>query len=999
MNRKRLLFALLFASTAFSAFAYSFSAVAPSGQILYYNVVGISSSSVHLTAPNYYNWNGYTQPEGTLIIPDSVTYNGTTYSVSGISASTFHNCTGLTSVVIPRSIDYIDGNPFRGCYGITSISVASDNPLFDSRNNCNAIISSTVDSLITGCRNTIIPNSVTRIGQCSFLDCTSLTNITIPNSVSSIAASAFYGCINIDTLYIPTTVTSIGSYAFYNVPCIYYEGNAGGRPWGAQSTVTYIEDSLIYSGYSKTILVSCINGITSATIPNTVVKIEDNAFKNCSTLVNVTIPNSVTYIGSSAFYGCSGLTSVTIPNSVTSIGEMAFYNCSGLTSVNIGNSVTSIGNYAFYGCSGLTSIVVEEGNTHYDSRDNCNAIIQTDLNLLVQGCNTTVIPNTVTAIGSYAFYNCGSLTSVTIPNSVTSIGSNAFSGCDGLKVMWMKPTIPPTLYNASSLGADSVTLVVPHNSYNAYTNAGAYYKNHLIYRDSIIVTTLVNDTLMGYVTGVDSVLVYPYENDTVSLTATAFYGYYFVRWDDNSTDNPLLIVTDSSVTRTAIFDINKYHITLQADTSIHGSCNGSGNYNYLSERNIHANANHGYHFTHWQDGDTNNPRTFILTQDTSFIAYYDKNTYTLTFQSADTNMGIVNTISVTGEYLDTTMQIYATAIPHYHFVRWNDYNTENPRRFVFNDNRTYTAFFAIDVHTVGLQVDNLAHGTINGAGSREYGQPITVEATPYSGYQFTHWSDGSTYNPYTFAVLEDRVLTAFFVADGEPWQDTVVLYDTTYVLLHDTAYINVPVHDTTYIDVHDTTIITDTVTLTEYVPVHDTTYINVPVYDTTYITQFVHDTTVVTDTVTLTEYVSVHDTTYITQTDTLTVTQYDTITNTVYDTIDNYIYDTTIVVDTLWLTEYDTVWLHDTTFIHDTVYITEEGIGDAETINAKVYSSRGQIVVEGADGNRVTLYDVTGRVLATKQDDYSPLHFDAPASGTYIIKIGAYPARRVVVIR
>lgn len=145
----------------------------------------------------------------------------------------------------------------------------------------------------------------------------------------------------------------------------------------------------------------------------------------------------------------------------------------------------------------------------------------------------------------------------------------------------------------------------------------------------------------------------------------------------------------------------------------------------------------------------------------------------------------------------------------------------------------------------------------------------------------------------------------------------------------------------------------------------------------------------------------------------LNIHQYDTTINNYYQydtTIHNqYAYDTTIVnnfqFDTMIFNTYtyDTVFIstrfYDTIYVHDTVYITEEGIGDVETLNAKVYSSHGQIVVEGADDNQVTLYDVTGRVLATKQDDYSPLRFDAPASGTYLIKIGNYLARRVVVIR
>ena len=105
------------------------------------------------------------------------------------------------------------------------------------------------------------------------------------------------------------------------------------------------------------------------------------------------------------------------------------------------------------------------------------------------------------------------------------------------------------------------------------------------------------------------------------------------------------------------------------------------------------------------------------------------------------------------------------------------------------------------------------------------------------------------------------------------------------------------------------------------------------------------------------------------------------------------------MTDTLWLTQTDTLWLHDTIIIHDTIYITQEGIDGVDALNAKVYSSQGQIVVEGADGNTVWLYDINGRVLATKQDDYTPLRFDAPVSGTYIIKIGLFPARKVVAIR
>ena len=157
-----------------------------------------------------------------------------------------------------------------------------------------------------------------------------------------------------------------------------------------------------------------------------------DAFFGCSSLTSVTIPNSVTTIDMNAFADCSGLTSVTIPNSVTTIGWGAFADCSSLTSVTIPNSVTSIGWGPFEGCTNLTSIVVEKGNSVYDSRDNCNAIIETAFNMLIQGCSTTIIPNSVIHIEKRAFNGYSGLTSITIPNSVTVLSVTSFGGCSGL---------------------------------------------------------------------------------------------------------------------------------------------------------------------------------------------------------------------------------------------------------------------------------------------------------------------------------------------------------------------------------------------------------------------------------------------------------------------------------------------------------------------------------------------------------------------------------------
>ncbi|MCQ2338317.1 MAG: leucine-rich repeat domain-containing protein [Paludibacteraceae bacterium] len=226
------------------------------------------------------------------------------------------------------------------------------------------------------------------------------------------------------------------------------------------SSVIYDTETYSVTSIGSSAFYECF-GLTSVTIPNSVTSIGSCAFYNCYGLTSVTIPNSVTSIGSGAFYNCYDLTSVTIPNSVTSIGSSAFYYCTGLTSVTIPNSVTSIGSNPFDYCSGLTSIIVESGNTYYDSRNNCNAIIETSTNSLIAGCMNTVIPNGVTTICSYAFRGCSGLTSVTIPNSVTSIGSYAFYGCSGLSSV----TIPDgvtTIYESAFADCNKlVTLSIP----------------------------------------------------------------------------------------------------------------------------------------------------------------------------------------------------------------------------------------------------------------------------------------------------------------------------------------------------------------------------------------------------------------------------------------------------------------------------------------------------------------------------------------------------------
>ena len=298
-----------------------------------------------------------------------------------------------------------------------------------------------------------IPNSVTNIGLRAFEGCSGLTSITIPNSVTNIGLRAFEGCSGLTSITIPGGVEWIGSYAFLKCSGLtsinVEEGNS---KYDSRNNC----NAIIETSTNK-LLFGCKN----TSIPDGIISIEDSAFNDCSGLTSITIPSSVTIIGNSAFNDCSGLTSITIPNRVTSIGGLAFSGCSGLTNITIPSSVTIIGNFAFNG-SGLTSINVEEGNSVYDSRNNCNAIIETSTSKLLFGCKNTSIPDGIISIGDSAFSNCSGLTSITIPNSVTNIESYAFSYCVDLTSVIMSNRVT-SIGEAAFMGAGFTSITIPNS--------------------------------------------------------------------------------------------------------------------------------------------------------------------------------------------------------------------------------------------------------------------------------------------------------------------------------------------------------------------------------------------------------------------------------------------------------------------------------------------------------------------------------------------------------
>ena len=473
-----------------------------------YNIINdsVAPYEVEITHQSDYDSNNYSDLYGPGLLPSSVSYNGITYNVTAIGDNAFrfasnlswvilpnsitrigkyafYRC-NLSSIIIPGTITTIGQEAFAGCYPLTSISVKSANPNYDSRNNCNAIIETSTNTLIAGCQNTVIPNSVTSIGECAFYNCDSLVSVVIPNSVTSIGNEAFYSCDSLVSIVIPNSVTSIGDNAFggcrsltsITIPeSVTSIGRSVFQDCSSLSSITVEEGNVTYDSRNncnaiiETATNTLITGCNNTVIPNGVTSIGDNAFAYCSSLTSITIPNSVTSIGDNAFGSCRSLTSITIPESVTSIGGYAFDGCPivksrftnnssldeeennywgakiidqevdglyirndtvigcnrNIISVTIPDGVTTIGHSALYGCTSLTSVVIPNSVTSLEQSafNGCTSL------------KSISIPNSVTSIGDYAFYGCSSLTSIKLPNSITKIANSTFYDCSSLASM------------------------------------------------------------------------------------------------------------------------------------------------------------------------------------------------------------------------------------------------------------------------------------------------------------------------------------------------------------------------------------------------------------------------------------------------------------------------------------------------------------------------------------------------------------------------------------
>ena len=321
------LFALL--TTLFLAVgAQDFSSVCSTGQTLYYSITSsVSPYTVAVTRPP----EGFYQISGALDIPASVTHEGTTYSVTKIEEGAFFNCSQITQINFPNTIDSILFRGFYGCASLTSLSFPSSLRYID--NQAFAQCEGLTDTLF-------IPDNVNYLGSNAFFQCTGINAVVLSNSLTTIEPETFSGCRSINThLVIPEGVQTIGTGAFYLCH---------------QMTGLTLPQSLQRIGRSA--FEGCISITGTIIFGDSLVSIEEYAFFRCRNLSGIIFGNSLNTITNSSFGACNRLTRIVLPSNLTEVEPYSFTQCEHITWITFPRTLRHLGNSAFSGCTDLTGI-------------------------------------------------------------------------------------------------------------------------------------------------------------------------------------------------------------------------------------------------------------------------------------------------------------------------------------------------------------------------------------------------------------------------------------------------------------------------------------------------------------------------------------------------------------------------------------------------------------------------------------------------------------------